>query len=48
MKFGCMFFILVASTAILLSSMALGAKPGGPIWTDPARAAREEDRKSVV
>ncbi|MBP35848.1 MAG: hypothetical protein CMP31_09525 [Roseibacillus sp.] len=47
MKFGCMFFILVASTAILLSSMALGAKPGGPIWTDPARAAREDPDFSI-
>ncbi|HAT18525.1 MAG TPA: hypothetical protein DCS85_00060, partial [Verrucomicrobiales bacterium] len=47
MKFGCMFLILVASTAILLSSMALGAKPGGPIWTDPAKAAREDPDFSI-
>ena len=40
MKFGCMFLILGVSLTILISSIAIGAKPKGPIWTDPAKAIR--------
>ena len=42
MKFGCMFLILGVSLTILVSSIAIGAKPRGPIWTDPAKAAKED------
>ena len=41
MKFGCMFLILGVSLTILISSIAIGAKPKGPIWTDPAKAIRK-------
>ena len=47
MKFGCLFLILGISITILASSMALGAKPRGPIWTDPAKAAREDPDFSI-
>ena len=42
MKFGCMFLILGVSLTILISSIAIGAKPKGPIWTDPAKAIKED------
>ena len=42
MKFGCMFLILGTSIAILVPSLAIGAKPRGPIWTNPDKAAAED------
>lgn len=42
MKFGCLFVILGISLVILIPSLSLGAKPRGPLWTDPAKAAKED------
>lgn len=42
MKFGCLFVILGISLLILVPSLTLGAKPRGPLWTDPAKAEKED------
>ena len=43
MKFGCLpLFLASALFLLLVGNETFGAKPKGPIWTDPARAAAED------
>ena len=42
MKFGCLFVILGISLVILVPALTFGAKPRGPLWTDPATAEKED------
>ena len=42
MKFGCLFVILGISLVILVPALTFGAKPRGPLWTDPAVAEKED------
>ena len=43
MKFGCFSLLLASALFLFLTgSTAFGAKPKGPIWIDPAKAAAED------